>query len=254
MQKTFHHLVFLALLFVAGISCKKDHTEISETSAFTLVNGVGDATNLITDFNGDQPNSVYYAKMNKVDYGYSKFFNSYSGTQKLALYRIPDTTVKDAPIFNLTLNLPVNNMQTLFLMGTSGDPDQLLITNQLLTHAPADSVMGIRFINISKGSGPLTVNLVGKSPGSEVDNLDYKQVTPFKIYPAHAKVSSYTFEFRDKVSGKLLGTCLVDGVNISGQSINANRRRNKNFTLAFLSLSGGGAPDRVMIVDEDMIL
>lgn len=251
MRKTLHILFSVVLTMMVTTSCKKEITaKISGTSALTLVNGVASNPYFITDFNGDQPNSSYYSKMNTIAYGAFSFFNSYSGTQKLALYKVPDTTANSKPVFNLSLDLPVNDIHTLFLMGTPQDPDQLFLSSKLPDHLPADSVMGIRFIHMSKGSPPVTVNLAGKPNGSEADNLNYKTITAFKNYAAHTKISSYTFEFRDKATGQLLGTCLIDGVNNSGGATFPNIRRNKNFTLAFLAASGGGAPDRVLIIDE----
>lgn len=253
MQKIYLNLLLIVMFSLAIASCKKEETfKASGASALTIVNGVVGNNHLLTNFNGDHLNGIYYTGMVAVDYGTASFFTHYVGRQPLGLYQLPDTTAGSKPVFNLTLNLPANTIHTLFLMGTAQDPDELFTTDQLPYHAPSDSTMGIRFVNISKGSDPVSINLAGQANGSEADGIAYKGITPFKNYNASSAVSSYTFEFRDKASGELLGTCVVDGINIPGDSNTHNIRRFRNFTIAFLGASGGQAPDRALLVDEDL--
>jgi hypothetical protein len=110
--------------------------------------------------------------------------------------------------------------------------------------------MGLRFVNISKGSGPVSVNLAGQANGSEVEGLAYKNVSSFKKYKAGSGVSSYTFEFRDEVTGTLIGSCVVDGIDNDGSMFAPNLRRNRNYTIALLGAPGGNAPSQVLIIDE----
>jgi len=253
MRKTYFNLLFIVIFSLGLASCKKELTfKVSGTSSLTLINGVVGNDYLYTDFNGDKSNGVYISQLGAISYGSAIFFNSYSGQQKLGLYQNPDTNANSKPVFNLTLNMPVNTIHTLFLMGTPQNPDQLFTTDQLPYHAPSDSTMGIRFVNISQGSAPVSVNLLGQANGSEADTLSYKGVTAFKNYNAGSAVSSYTFEFRDKATGALLGNCVVDGVNNPGTQTAPNIRRNRNYTIALLGAPGGLAANRVLIVDEDV--
>jgi len=252
-MKKVHIILFPAAFFLLLGSCKKESTaKVSGTSSLTIVNGLVGNSFLYTNFNGDKSNGEYYSQMNSVDYGYANFYNSYSGQQKLGLYQLPDTNANSQPVIGLTLDLPVNSIHTLFLMGTPSNPDYLLTTDQLPYHAPADSAMGIRFINISAGSAPITVNISGQAYGSEVKTLSYKTVTGFKDYYAGSSVSSYTFEFRDKITGMLLGSCLIDGVNNNGSPSAPNIRLYRNYTIALVGVSGGLATNNTLIVDEDM--
>ncbi|MBN9383161.1 MAG: hypothetical protein J0H74_20565 [Chitinophagaceae bacterium] len=248
MQKIYL-LLFVALLSLGIASCKKRLSFTpSGTSSFTIVNGLSGSDYLYTNFNGDKSNDQYYVSMRMINYGYSRFFNSYIGQQDLGLYPATDTNGK--ALLRLGLDLELNSIHTLFLTGTIQDPDYVLTTDQLPHQPPADSTMGLRFINISKGSDPVSVNLAGQANGSEVGELPYKSVSAFKTYKAGLAVSSYTFEFRDKASGTLLGSCVVDGINNDG-SINApNIRRGRNYTIALMAVPGGSAAGRVLIIDE----
>lgn len=251
-KKYFNLLSILGLSLILG-SCKKELTARgSGTSSLTIVNGLVGNDFLLTDFKRDQSTGDYFSMMDGIGYGTATYFNSYSGQQPLALYHMPDTTAASAPVFRLTLALPVNTIHTLFLAGTPADPDQLLTTDQLPYHPASDSTMGIRFVNISKGSAPVSVNLAGQAKGSEATGLAYKNITTFKNYNAGSQVTSYTFEFRDQATGVLLGSCTVDGVNNDGSSSSPNIRRYKNFTIALLGAPGGNAPNSALIVSENI--
>lgn len=252
MRKIYFNLLLIVIFSLAMGSCKKELTSKgSGTSSLTIVNGVV-GSDLYTNFNGDKSNGVYFYGIHSVHYGTADFFNSYSGQQKLGLYQLPDTNANSKPVFNLSLNLPVNTIHTLFLMGTAQDPDQLFTTDTLPYHPPSDSTMSIRIVNISKGNAAVTVNLIGQAIGAEAGDLPYKGVTAFKNYNAGSAVSSYTFEFRDKATGALLGDCVVDGINYDGSAGAPNHRRYKNFTIALLGAPGGQAANRVLFIDEDV--
>jgi hypothetical protein len=71
----------------------------------------------------------------------------------------------------------------------------------------SDSISGVRFINLSQGSKPISINLQGNLPAqAEISGLAYKQVSVFKTYPDTNGISSYNFEIRDQASGNLLTT------------------------------------------------
>lgn len=252
MRKIYFNLFLIVILSLALVSCKKEQTfKVSGASSLTVVNGVVGNTQLYTNFNGGPTNGMYYSGIFYINYGYSIYFNYYHGQQKLGLFQDADTTATSKPLFNLTLDLPVNTMHTLFLMGTPQAPDELFTTDQLPGHPLSDSTMGIRFVNISQGSDPVSVNLAGQANGSEADGLAYKGITPFKNYSAGSGISSYTFEFRDKATGALLGNCVINGVNNDGSQYSPNLVRNRNFTIAFLGASGGQAANRALLISED---
>ena len=251
-MRKIHFMLFSIVMFSLVIgSCKKELTsKVSGTAALTIVDGLVGPGYFFTNFNGDKSNGEYYSQMGSVDYGHPNYYNSYYGQQKLGLYQLPDTNANSKPVLGLTLNLPVNTIHTLFVMGTPQTPDYLFTTDQLPYHAPSDSTMGLRFVNISQGTTSVTVNVAGQPNGSEITDLAYKGVTAFKNYNAGSAVSSYTFEFREKTSGTLLGSCVVDGVNNDGSASAPNIRRYRNYTITLLGAPGGLAPNSVLIVNE----
>lgn len=239
-----------AMLFMAG-SCSKSELKPEGTASLTLINAVVGADSLITNFNGSVMPASYYINANIIvynSYGSGPFtvnnyqINSYAGEQQVMIFKVPDTLPKSEPLYNLTLNLPVGSINTLFMTGTATAPDTLFTRDSPKNHPISDSVTGIRFVNLSPGSQPISVNIQGQPAGSEISHLSYKNITAFKDYAATSEISSYTFEFRDAVTGELLASYLADGINNNNSSDPFNKTNNwrfRNCTLALLGLPGG---------------
>jgi len=234
------HLVLMLLISCTLLSCKKDFVPAG-TASLTCVHTVVGANGLITNFNDKQP--IAYHLANMISYAsYSSRLNrlnSYAGVQHLALYQYPDTTSKDQPLFDLELDLPVNSISTLFLTGTVDAPDTLFTRDVVPTYAPADSTMGIRFVNLSPGSGPVSVNIKGKSNGSEVISLPYKNISGFKDYTLQLSPDEYEFEFRDVASGALIAVYSTSGSNGKPELSVIYNWLYHSFTLALVGLPGG---------------
>jgi hypothetical protein len=218
------------------LSCNKSKS-LTGSASLTIVNAVAGTQYLVPNFSGTDSLS-WYGGATLIVYNdttvYDKF-SGYSGNQPLALYQYNDTLPKSVPLFNLLLDLPVGSIHTLFLAGTIAKPDTLFTTDNPPYHPASDSSVGIRFVNLSPGSSPVSVNIQGAANGSEVANLPYKGITAFKIYAAGSAVSSYTFEFRDMSSGVLLGTTSMYGV---GSNTGTNIWRYRNYTIAIDGLPG----------------
>ena len=247
-NKLFAYISGLSILLCLA-SCSKEKT-VTGAASLTLVNGmVGSTPYLVTNFSGGQPLQSYTAAM-KISYATYSTFNqsgSYSGLQPLAVYRYPDTTVHSSPVISVTLNLKPNTMHTLFLAGTITTPDTLFTTDIPLWHPVEDSTMGIRFVNLLKGNGPVSINLQGKQNGSEQASLAYKGVTPFTKYKANAGVNSYVFEFRYAVGGNVLRTYTLADINAPGTNVEPNRRRYRNLTIVLMGTTDDPASQTVAL-------
>ena len=240
------------VLVCTMMSCAKQSSPPG-TASLTLINAVpGSSPSLVTNFSNQEPISWYNGAL-KILYGtwnptYQK--GAYSGDQALTIYHYPDTGAHSTPLFNLTLHLQPGTIHTLFLTGTMSAPDTLFTTDQPPYHPPSDSSMGIRFVNLSPGSAPISVNITGGAYGSEVSSLPYKGITDFISYSATADVSHYNFEIRDAASGTLIGSLDVTGVNYPINSWSPNIRRYRNFTLALLGLPEDPSTLKIILIDN----
>lgn len=246
MKQLFVKYIAAFFLPVIIVSCSKNNDTPQGVAALTIVNAVVGSNKLVTNFSGEYALSNYYINANAIPYNAFYLrdhrFNSYNGMQKLALYQFPDTLSKSQPLFDLTLDLPAGSINTLFLTGMVDAPDTLFTVDHPPYYSVQDSVTGIRFVNLSPGSKPISINLEGQAFGSEAGNLSYKTITGFKTYAATSDVSSYTFEFRDAETGTLLTKYVAERINADnsidlGQGFNLWRFRNS--TLVFLGLPGG---------------
>ena len=230
------------------VSCTKKDLSPTGTASLTVVNAMVGSGSLIPDFNKPGGRQSYYIDGPYANYGL--FTNasmggtnqiSLSGTQQMTVYDYPDTLPTSRPVLTLTLNLPIGSISSLFFTGTLTSPDTLLTVDHPPYYPVSDSVVGIRFVNLSPGSAPISINIQGQANGSEAGSLSYKGITGFKSYPATSNISSYTFEFRDAASGTLLTNFVAAGIDSIGTDLytSANPWRYRNFTLALLGLPGG---------------
>ena len=232
--------LFLFLL-PAGffISCKKEK-DAPGSAMLTMVNTVVGSRPLAVNFNNDGP--VPYntgRRLNYKAYGFiDNQFRAYSGSQRLRLYQYPDTTSKDLPLFDLQLDLPVGSINSLFLTGTVDAPDTFFTRDVIPFFPAADNAMAIRFVNLSPGSDPVSINLIGLANGSEVSTIAYKSITGFRNYPVNTSISKYVFEFRNAVSGDLITSYSLSGIDLPGDEA-PNRWKYHSFTLALVGEPGG---------------
>lgn len=240
MKNRFTWLLVAMLPVALVLSCSKSKA-LPGSASLTIVNAVAGSNYLVTNFSGTD-SLTWYAGATLLVYNDTTAYNQFSGyrgKQPLAIYRYNDTLPHSVPFFNGILDLPVGSIHTLFLAGTLSNPDTLLTTDHPPYHPLSDSSAGIRFINLSPGSNPVSVNIQGAANGSEAVNLAYKGVTAFKNYAAGTEVNSYTFEFRDMSSGALLGRATISAmVTAAGVSSDLNRLRYRNYTFVLDGLPG----------------
>jgi hypothetical protein len=205
---------FLLLIFVIPaigfISCTKFNS--SGSAALSIVNAIDSNSYLITDFEpgGTKGNSgallQYFATANQIFNGSSWESGSFVGSLSISLFQGTDTVNS---LWSGTFNLAPGSIHTLFLSGDTVSVDTLFTTDLIPYYASIDSVAGVRFVNLSRGSLPISVDLQGSSPTQyEFSNLTYRQISGFKQYTAgsNAPPAGYTFEIRDQQSGNLLTT------------------------------------------------
>jgi hypothetical protein len=232
-------IIIPALLF---ISCRKENVTPGSAS-LAIIHLVAGSKPLAVNFSSEGP--VPYKTGRQLNYRFferNNQFKAYSGEQRLRLFQYPDTTNKDLPLFDLQLNLPIGSMNTLFLTGTVDAPDIFFTRNIIPFFPETDSSLAIRFVNLSPGNDPVSINVKGLANGSEVSSIRYKNITDFKNYAATKDISEYVFEFRDAISGDSITSYTIPGINQPGTE-SPNIRRYRSFTLA-LTGEAGGVGDR----------
>jgi len=193
----------IAEIFCCLYACKKTGTNTYTPSAsINVTNAVIGGKTLI-----------YNGTLQSVSVNSNNLLPVLAGQQQIDLYTPAVAATTTSPAipsvyyYNQPLNVTDKSNYSLFLTGASPSAvDAVLITETYKDYT--DSVSGVRFINLSPGSGSISVDIQGNPNGSENTGLEYKTYSGFKQYPATvtAQNAGFTFEFRDSASGNLLAT------------------------------------------------
>src|SRR5262249_37624813 len=130
-----------------------------------------------------------------VSYARSLQIGAYAGSNTVTAASSADTT-KILFTSSGKQEFKSGGINTLFLCGNTGAYEGIFINNDNIMNR-TDSVIGIRFINLSPNSSPLNITLSTTPTVNEAANLAYKQITDFKTYPATQNITSYVFQIRD---------------------------------------------------------
>ncbi len=203
-------LLYLSITIAAGgfVSCSKTKDIPLPSSSLTIVNVVAGGADLYAQFYyGTVANSFMNAPI--IGLNGFKEFGGYSGDVPLSFFNKADTV---NVFYSDSVHLDMNNIYTLFLTGTSSAPEAFFYKEAVLPrYAASDSVMGIRFANLSSGSSAVRINIQGSSD-NEAQHLAYKGVSDFKAYSVAKTIQpggSYIFELRDDASGALITTYIL---------------------------------------------
>jgi hypothetical protein len=125
-----------------------------------------------------------------------------AGNSTLNLY--PAATPGN-PYYNQTFQTSNGDNYSLFLSGVSPSAiDDILVKESYTNYN--DSVCGVRFINLSPDSNPISVNVMGQENGSTINSLAYKAYSDFIQFPATVANPRYAFQIRDSATGNILAS------------------------------------------------
>jgi hypothetical protein len=217
-MKYLHYLIVLTIILS---SCEKGEFKNIPVSSIKIVNAVSGGS------------AIRLAGNRTEVYGNSSWdFSIYSDTPNVYVWPVGDSA---NPYYNPLKSVDFNDraMYTLFLGGDVTAVETIMIKENFPMHN--DSTAGIRIINLSPNSPALKVTLSTSSGTSEFGDINYKQITDFKTYPATSANSEYTFEFRDAATDEIIssttmyyGAALSDFIPVF-----------RNVTLVFRDIVGG---------------
>lgn len=196
------------MIILTLISCKKEAVKLASLSSYSIVNATTDvATARAYTADHEIPWKALPATDNILQY-VSGNYSAYAGSYVLKAVNAADTMNILFTSSGKTEMLEEAKLSTLFLAGnTVAGYESVFLKNEKLP-LYSDSVMGIRYINLVPGSTGLNVTLSTSTTVNEAANLNYKQITNFKTYPALQSTVPITFQVRD-ASGALLGSFIL---------------------------------------------
>src|SRR5579872_2457700 len=164
----------IVLMFPA---CKKSSTTAPHAAgALNVTNAVvgGAQIFLTTNYN------VISTTTSAVPANGSAYFSLIAGQVRVNLGVLAQAAVGNMPVapaipyYSNTFAVGDNTNYSLFLTGTSPQAVDNVLISESYTPAYADSICGVRFINLSPGSNSVSVDIKGNANGSEVVGLGYK--------------------------------------------------------------------------------
>jgi hypothetical protein len=204
-MKTLFPITLLFLFSIFLSACKKDEAVALDAGAINITNAVIGAPTLTLI-----ANPSFVSATNQISANNFAFMPIYSGQTQVKV-SVPAviataTTVAMPEIVYYNQTLPVDNTTnySLFLTGLSASAVDNVLIKETYTRTYADSVCGVRFINLALGNTPISVNIKTLANGSEAASIAYKAYSDFKQYPAKKANASYIFEFRNATTGVLI--------------------------------------------------
>lgn len=204
-MKTLQNIIIISITLLSVLSCKKQETADINAGAVNVTNAViGGATiTMMVD------QSIISGTNNTVGANASVTMPVMAGNVQLKL-GVPAVAATATAVavpsiiyYNQPITINRETIYSLFLTGPSVSAVEPVLIKENYTYKYADSVCGVRFVNLAQGNQPVMVNLKGNANGSEAASIAYKGYNDFKIYPAKKVNASYVFEFR-KLDGTLI--------------------------------------------------
>lgn len=218
-------------------SCKKEQEVLKAISSYTVVNATTDVSN--ARIYASESN-IYWKTLPASDataqYRFTHF-NVFAGHNNIVSVSAADT-MRVLFSTNKTEEFKEAGFSTLFLCGDSiGGYGGIFLNNDDI-NIYNDSVMGIRFINLSPNSSPVSITLSASPTVNEATGLVYKQMTGFKTYPASQSAANMVFQLRD-AGGALLATYTLPVTPVTPYTtVGILWARFKNLTLVIKGIQG----------------
>lgn len=204
----------VAFPLICLCSCKKQEIEATSLASLQVTNVVSGGAEL------QFANNVATIANNS-----AVAFAMLAGTQQVKL------TSKETPnkvYYDKTYDFLNGGLYSVFLTGTPDFVESVFVKEELRSSYSED-VFGARFINLSKESAPISVNLAGETNGSFISRLEYLSISAFKKVSSVAAEGDKVFEIRNATNGMLITSFTVPGYDMP---------RFRNITLVFTGVLG----------------
>ena len=212
-------IIALLLSFNLLSACRKQAPETNEAATLTVVNTIVEGQPLKLNTNNQVINNNVSANVGLLP-----------GENNIYAFPINDSL---HPYYTSSkFGVQGGDIYTLFLCGSVTNPEGILLKESIARYS--DSIMGVRFINLSPGSP--AVNLVLSTSPSilEFTNIQYKQATEFRTYPTTKIKNTYTFQVKRADNG-----ALISSITLTGTSLATGLPRFKTITIVLRGLVGG---------------
>jgi len=231
-----HHFLYLTLALFFMVACEKDDSENSRfPTSLNVFHAVNDAPSVHVDY---FENEISLLTNPPLAFGSNLQLTLPSDEERVIDFISAQDTTQQ--LLRETVNFNQGEIHSLFLAGRGYDIEAILIQD-FLRAFDTDSIMGVRFVNLSPDSGVITVNR-NRETNPIGSGLDFKSASEFNELPATREAGVYTFEIRDS-NGELLTSTVFDPLPLprfSGDRPQQFVFKNVTFVLVGLRDDGSG--------------
>ena len=193
-MKKLTNILLIITAIAALSSCKKDAAVYTPSASLIVANAVVGGGTL-----------TFNSLATTVNNNNFTLFPMSAGVDQINLFVAATPTISSVNYYNQPLTLANSDNYSLFLGGASPVAIDPIVIKESYTNY-ADSLCGVRFINLSPNSNLISVNITGQPNGSEVTSLAYKAYSSFKQYPAKKTNTSYAFQIKDAGTGSTIAS------------------------------------------------
>jgi hypothetical protein len=198
------NLVSILLMVLLFQGCKKETEDIKLTATVNIINAAVNVPGVKVNTSGG---NIVYSIVTQIAYGAGQLNYVPRTSTPVVIVKAADSTA----LVNITFNFQ-SPVYSLYLVGQSPAIENMLVeeTNfpfirQDITAPSSDSVVNVRFVNLSPNSVPVKIKINGATV-NEVDNLPYKSVSAWKAYTAKLVTTNYAFQVRNAATDALLAS------------------------------------------------
>ncbi|MES2329929.1 MAG: hypothetical protein V4539_10025 [Bacteroidota bacterium] len=197
-------IIFFACVALGFTACKKSTVDITPLASVNIVNASVNVAAAKVNFTGPVSPNYYNLITATTAYGANTAYGVLANTTvPVQVIISPDST---KVIANASFNFANGDVYSFYLAGQSTAVDTILRKETIPTYQ--DSSCGVRFINLSYNSSPISVTLstAATAPITEFTGLAYKAQSVFKKMDATVANNTYTLQVRDATTLALLGS------------------------------------------------
>lgn len=230
-----------AILIIVA-SCKKSESPQIYSSINVVNAAVGAGTVKVNYFGRDISWQAYIGTNGVVNYGTNQILTVFNLNNDYPFTIVPSLDTLNS-IIKTKISMEPNGMYSLYATGTAENYEYVFNKENDIPYNLADSVVSIRFINLSPNSPPINITLASTPAINEATGLVYKGQTAFKRYSLNKVIptGTTTFELRDPINNQVLSSYTIPPTPPAGTpypKISTSLSRFKSITLAVKGLYG----------------
>lgn len=207
MKTVKNYLLYASILYIF-CACEENESNVPQASTIRIVHAIQDIGTIdLRGFEG----SIPFIGTNTIRYG-SNFRFTLAVNTPTDFTITPESDTLNTVFSEIIKLEDAGEIYSLFLLGDSTRVTSLLLRDEITNYQ--DSIYGVRFINLSTDSEPVTVRNIALDTAGVRDttviasDIDFRSFTQFSQYEATSRIENHTFQYLD-TEGNILASSTV---------------------------------------------